>query len=219
MIFLDAGHGGKDPGAVGNGLQEKILNLTVTLEVQDILKRYGLITVMARTADEYLVLKDRTDKANRTAGVNLYVSIHHNNFTNPDARGAEFFRPIKGGVGAVVAEYICNMYKAYVPIPIRGVKTKASESNSNIDYHHVIRETKMPAVIVEGGFISNPDDAELLKNQEVLSAEARAIAMAILKWKGITPVEVNVYPPNYGDVLRERNELLEKIRKIKEILG
>ena len=89
-VFLDAGHGGKDPGALGNGLKEKDINLSVTLKVGNILKNHGVNVGYSRTTDVFLELADRASKANNF-GADVFVSIHCNAFDDPSAKGVETY--------------------------------------------------------------------------------------------------------------------------------
>ena len=75
-IFIDAGHGGTDPGAVGNGLQEKVLTLTIAKKIESLLKNYENVSVkMSRTSDTTLSLSQRTDAANAW-GSDFFLSVH-----------------------------------------------------------------------------------------------------------------------------------------------
>ena len=84
-VFLDAGHGGKDPGALGNGLQEKDIALSVTLKVGNILANHGVTVGYSRTTDVFLELADRATRANNF-GANVFVSVHCNAFSDISAK-------------------------------------------------------------------------------------------------------------------------------------
>ena len=181
-IFIDPGHGGADPGASGHGIQEKDVNLAVALLTRDMLHAHGVNALMIRTNDSYMSLRDRTTLANNKQA-DAFVSIHHNAATNTAARGLEIYHSIVGGEGQRLANLIHDQYRALIPeLPSRGVKTK--KGNDGRDYYHVIRETRMPAVIVEGAFLTNPQDADLLKTRDFQEREARAISQAVLLWYG-----------------------------------
>src|SRR5690554_5954399 len=104
-VWLDAGHGGKDPGAVGNGLQEKNITLPVTLEIGEILKRHGITVGYSRTTDTYVSLEDRANKAN-SFSADIFVSIHCNAVEKNSAHGVETYSHIGSTKGAKLAEYI-----------------------------------------------------------------------------------------------------------------
>jgi N-acetylmuramoyl-L-alanine amidase len=90
-IVLDAGHGGHDPGARANGINEAELVLDVTLRVRDLLeKQPGIEVTLTRSTDEFIQLEERTALANRT-GADLFLSIHANASRNPQARGVETY--------------------------------------------------------------------------------------------------------------------------------
>jgi N-acetylmuramoyl-L-alanine amidase len=90
-IVLDAGHGGHDPGAHGNGINEAELVLDVTLRLRELLeKQPGIEVTLTRSSDEFIQLEERTAIANRT-GADLFLSIHANASRNPQARGVETY--------------------------------------------------------------------------------------------------------------------------------
>lgn len=181
-IMLDPGHGGSDPGAVANGIQEKDVNFAVALLARDLLRAQGVNVTMTRQADTYLSLQERTDLANKE-GVDAFISIHHNAATNTGARGLEVYHSIVGGEGQRLANLIHDQYRALMPeLPSRGVRTR--KNSNGRDYYHVIRETRMPAVIIEGGFLTNPQDAALIKTREFQERQAQAISQAVLQWYG-----------------------------------
>ena len=86
LVFIDPGHGGSDPGALGNGLQEKDLTLAIALKVGSILKQHDLQVGYSRTTDTYVSLEDRAKLANRS-NADIFVSIHINSAKNTLARG------------------------------------------------------------------------------------------------------------------------------------
>lgn len=181
-ICIDPGHGGKDPGAVANGIQEKDVNLAVALLARDLLRTQGVEVLITRQDDSFISLQDRTDLANREK-VDAFVSIHHNAADNTGARGLEVYHSIVGGEGKRLAELIHDQYQALIPeLPSRGVRTR--KNSDGRDYYHVIRATRMPAVIVEGGFLTNSQDAALIKSRAFQEKQARAINQAVLLWYG-----------------------------------
>ena len=173
-VFLDAGHGGKDPGAVGNGMQEKNITLPVTLEVGKILERHGITVGYSRKTDVYVSLEDRANKANNF-GADIFVSIHCNAFEKNSAHGVETYSHIGSTKGAKLAKAIHNeIIKAKLYTRNRGTKT------ANF---YVLRKTIAPAVLIELAFITNKDDAKLLKTKQ--REFALAIAKGILSYFGI----------------------------------
>ena len=173
-IFIDPGHGGKDPGAVGNGMQEKNITLPVALEVGKILERHGITVGYSRKTDVYVSLEDRANKANNF-GADIFVSIHCNAFEKPSAHGVETYSHIGSAKGAKLAKAIhSEVIKAKLYTRDRGTKTA--------DFY-VLRKTIAPAALIELAFITNKDDANLLKTKQ--KEFALAIARGILSYLGI----------------------------------
>ncbi|AEE98016.1 N-acetylmuramoyl-L-alanine amidase [Mahella australiensis] len=171
-IVIDAGHGGKDPGAVGPaGTKEKDIALAVAKKVADYLQEAGVSVKMTRTSDVYLELEDRAKIANSFAA-DYFVSIHCNAFTSPTACGTETYCYKRGGKGEILAKAIQDELIADIGLTDRGVK----EGN-----FYVLRETNMPAALAEMAFISNPDEEKLLASQGFQDKCALAIAKGIGK--------------------------------------
>lgn len=214
-IYIDAGHGGKDPGAIGNGLKEKDITLSVALKVATILQRHKISVVQSRTTDTFLSLTERTNKANK-ANANIFVSIHANAFGNNQAQGVETFSYPNSRNGARLSKYIQdNILAAKLYTKNRGTKT------ANFA---VLRQTKMPAALVEMGFITNSQDADLLKNKQ--NEFAQAIAKGILQYLGIkyiaekkpTPIKANNKDGFYRVVVgsyKDKKNAEEQQKKLK----
>ena len=169
-IALDAGHGGSDPGAVYKGRQEKDDTLDLTLAVGDILKRNGIDVYYTRTTDEYETpFKKATDANN--SGADLFVSIHRNSSENPNQySGVETLVYSDTGLKAEVARNINNQLED------AGFKNLGVDERKNLV---VLKRTKMPAVLVEVGFINNDKDNYLF--DEEFDSIAQAIADGILE--------------------------------------
>lgn len=176
-IFLDPGHGGSDPGASGFGLNEKDKNLNIALKVKSILEFHNIDVNISRSTDVYVSLSNRARLANNW-GADLFLSIHCNSF-NSVAYGLETFCFIGStGDGKDLATKIQeSIIDAGLYRKDRGVK----EAN-----FAVLRETYMPAALVEMAFIDNKEDNNLLVNKE--DEFAIAIVKGILKKLGITYV-------------------------------
>lgn len=169
-IALDAGHGGSDPGAVYKDRREKDDTLDLTLAVGDILKKNGIDVYYTRTTDEYETpFKKATDANN--SGADLFVSIHRNSSENPNQySGVETLVYSDTGLKAEVARNINNQLE------------DASFKNLGVDERKnlvVLKRTKMPAVLVEAGFINNDKDNYLF--DEEFDSIAQAIADGILE--------------------------------------
>ena len=210
-VFLDAGHGGKDPGSVGNGLKEKDISLSVTLKVGEILKAHGVGVIYSRTTDEFIDLRKRSDKAN-TENVDIFVSIHINAFTSATASGIETYSYSNSKNGDRLSKCIYNsIIKNKVYTLERGTKT------ANFS---VLKNTKMPSTLLELGFITNKTDAEILRNRQDELSEA--VAKGILDYLEIKYIKEEkedkskLYRVQVGAFKRKENaEILAKELKVK----
>ncbi len=171
-IAIDPGPGGRDPGAIGIlGTHEKVLNLQIAHRLADILRQEGYHVIMTRETDVYVEKEERAAIANR-AGADLFVSIHcdshndrsHKGFTIYIAREASW-------TSKKVGRQLENVMSSS-GIPSKGLR--------NADYV-VLVQTRCPAVLVECGFMSNPEDANNLINGWYQGKIARAIADGIIQ--------------------------------------
>lgn len=169
-VALDAGHGGSDPGAVYNGRQEKDDTLDLTLAVGDILKKNGVDVFYTRTTDKYETpFKKATDANN--SGADLFISIHRNSSETPNQySGVESLVFNDTGLKAEVARNINNQLEDV------GFKNLGVDVRKNLV---VLKRTKMPAVLVEAGFINNDKDNYLFDQE--FDKIANAIADGILE--------------------------------------
>lgn len=169
-VALDAGHGGSDPGAVYNGRQEKDDTLDLTLAVGDILKKNGVDVFYTRTTDEYETpFKKATDANN--SGADLFILIHRNSSETPNQySGVESLVFNDTGLKAEVARNINNQLEDV------GFKNLGVDVRKNLV---VLKRTKMPAVLVEAGFINNDKDNYLFDQE--FDKIANAIADGILE--------------------------------------
>lgn len=168
-IMLDAGHGGKDPGAVYNGRREKDDTLRLVLAIGEILQNHGLDVEYTRTTDVYESPYEKAMEANN-AGVDYFVSIHRNSFpTDNVVSGVESLVYDLSGIKLEMAENINEQLEAIGFVNL-GVKARPNLV--------VLRRTTMPAVLVEVGFINSNTDNQLFdQNFEDI---AQAIAAGIL---------------------------------------
>lgn len=146
-VVIDAGHGGKDGGSVWNGLVEKKLCLDVAKRVETALKSRGLKTVMTRRTDTFVELGQRARIANRVPS-SVFVSIHFNGSRKTIISGGEVY--YRSATGKLLASAISRSIKSKVSGGTRGI--------FHADFK-VLRETRMPAVLVECGYISNKREA------------------------------------------------------------
>ena len=167
-IAIFAGHGGSDPGAVGNGLRESDLNLAVSNAATSILRGWGYQVINNRTTDVNRSITADANLANANR-VDAVVEIHQNSNPGTPGTGSEVFYSIKDtGRGRQLAEAILQRLVA-LGFRNRGVKTMVNASGQ--DALGIIRLTNMPAVLVECAFINNPED--------MARFDANRVAMAI----------------------------------------
>ncbi|OUO26421.1 N-acetylmuramoyl-L-alanine amidase [Lachnoclostridium sp. An298] len=168
-IMLDAGHGGRDPGAVYNGRQEKDDTLALTLAVGELLQERGLDVLYTRTTDVYESPYQKAMEANQ-AGADFFISIHRNSSPEPNTySGVESLVYDKSGIKLEMAENINEQLEA-VGFTNLGVKERPGLV--------ILRRTRMPAVLVELGFINSDTDNMLFDNN--FNDIALAIAEGIL---------------------------------------
>ena len=171
-VFVDAGHGGSDPGALGNGLEEEALNLQVATKVEAKLKEKGIEVKMSRTSDNYISLQERAEMANAYEA-DVFVSIHQNSASADTAEGIETYRHRDKEAHNTYASDIQNNLIKETSAKNRGVKT------ANFA---VLRETNMTAALVENGFINNPNEAAKLSDPNYQDKLATGIANGIEKY-------------------------------------
>lgn len=175
-IMIDAGHGGRDPGAVYNGRQEKDDVLELALAVGQILEDAGLDVEYTRTTDVYESPSEKAREANN-AGADFFVSIHRNSFPRPnEVSGVETLVYDAGGIKNQMAE---NVNRQLENIGFRNLGVKERPNLT------VLRRTQMPAILVEAGFINSDIDNRLF--DENFQAIAHGIADGILETIGIGP--------------------------------
>ena len=151
-IMLDAGHGGRDPGAVYNGRQEKEDALRLTMAIGEILQNNGIDVLYTRTTDVYESPYQKAMEANE-AGVDFFISIHRNSFPQDNVvSGVESLVFNKQGIKYEMAQNI-NAQLETIGFINLGVQERPNLV--------VLRRTKMPAILVEVGFINSDTDNQL----------------------------------------------------------
>lgn len=178
VVVLDAGHGGEDFGthSVGQPIyQEKYLNLSTTQLVKSFLQQFGYKVIMTRTDDTFIPLDQRALFANEQ-NPRLFVSIHYNSAPSADAEGIEVFYyredddKSRVSQSKALAQSILNRTLENTNAKSRGVK------HGN---YAVIRKTTMPAVLIEGGFLTNKEEMEKIKDGAYMKSLALGIAQGI----------------------------------------
>lgn len=176
-VVLDPGHGGKDPGAVGpGGTKEKDVALAVAKLLAKELSYFARPT-LTRDGDEHRELWKRSSLAN-TFGADLFISIHCNSADNRDACGTETLVYRFGGEAEKMARKVQARLLAALKTKDRGIKERKDL--------HVLRKTKMPAILVELAFISNVDEEKKLASPDWQKAAARAIARGVADYLGVS---------------------------------
>ncbi|WP_160141853.1 N-acetylmuramoyl-L-alanine amidase [Salicibibacter halophilus] len=185
-IYIDPGHGGSDTGATGNGLNEKDIVLDIGHQMSVYLRENyeGMYRRMSRTDDTDVSLQDRTDDANNW-GADVFISIHANALDG-SVRGFETFIHTSNPTGASDLQSVMHpqildeMHTFDSSIPDRG------EQTANF---HVLRETRMSAILTENLFIDNTGDAALLQDPDFIAAVAAAHAEAVAEFLNLTPID------------------------------
>ena len=185
LVVLDPGHGGKDPGKVGADEElEKDINLAISLKVREKLEEDGMEVVMTREEDVMLSDGDADNKKledlNRRIGIineqqpAIAVSIHQNSYSDPAVRGAQVFYFTHSDKGKQAAEALQKELLEFDQENTRDIKAN--------DTYYLLKETGVPAVIVECGFLSCAGEAELLTDGAYQEELAGAIAKGIESW-------------------------------------
>lgn len=175
-IILDAGHGGSDPGAVGNGLKEKDLTLKIVKYIKSMLEDYKDCEVLlTRSTDKTLSLKERTDFAN-VKKADFFLSVHIN------AGGGEGYEDFVYTTISGKSE-TANIQRQIHDEILENVNFK--DRGSKKGDLHVLRETSMPAVLTENGFIDNASDAKKLKDEAFIIKIAKGHVDGIVKAFGL----------------------------------
>ena len=189
-VIIDAGHGGYDGGAVGaDGTFEKQLNLEIAQKLDDILKCYGIATLMTRTDDNSIHSKNAvtireqkvSDIRNRMKIMDstencIFVSIHQNSFTQSKYSGTQvFYSPNTTSSYDLAQEIQTSVKNIIQPDNERQIK----KSTSSV---YLLYNAKKTAVLVECGFMTNPNELNMLKNEEYQLKMAFSIADGIINY-------------------------------------
>lgn len=184
VIVIDPGHGEFDPGKMGiQGAHEKDINLAIALKLQAYLEQSGAYVVITRNTDEGLnekgdTKKKRSDMRRRKELINssegdILISIHQNSFQQSKYKGAQVFYHGHSKEGERLAKAIQNQLREFVD------PTNKREAKANTDYY-VLKTTEIPAVIVECGFLTNPEEESNLNNETYQEKIAWAIYIGIV---------------------------------------
>jgi N-acetylmuramoyl-L-alanine amidase len=226
-VWIDAGHGGKDPGAVANGLKEKDIVLSGALEIKKRLEANydGVQVLLSRSTDVFLELKERTNLANK-AGADILVSIHGN--AGGGSGGFETFRYTKASAASAALQ---NVLHTAIMDTLNKVAVGVINRGQKADNLHMVRESKMPAVLTENLFLDVATDAAKLKKDVVIQAIIDGHVIGIAKYLGLkkketanqgnkdNKVEVLVNGKKVADGVLENGTTYTPARAVAEALG
>ena len=218
-VFIDPGHGGHDPGAIGSNSKEAENVLKVALALEKKLKAQGHEVKLSRRTDTYLTLKQRADLAN-SWGADVFISLHDNSAVNKTATGFETFI-FNGDISANTLKLQQRMHKAIangIGLVDRGLK------RANFA---VLRLTSMPALLIEYGFISNLNDEKVIAFE--IEKQAQLTSEGINQFLGVNtipskPPTENTNPTGDDEVMLTETgriairELIKKARD-KELIS
>ncbi len=183
-IYIDPGHGGIDSGATGNNAIEKEINLQVAKYLKSYFEEIGINVLMTRESDidyygDVRGSKKRSDLQTRIDMINqsdadLYISIHMNNISSSKWSGSQVFYYPENEQSKKLAKSVMGNLKDILKNTTRDAKEAKSL--------YLLKHVEKPGVLVEAGFLSNPTEAELLKNPEYQQKLAYAIYIGILEY-------------------------------------
>lgn len=201
-VFLSAGHGGSDPGAVANGLKEKDINLQILLACKTELERHGVTVICSRTNDSNDPVKEETNEAN-ASGADIVVSFHTN---AGGGDGSETFYYSTSAKGKKLAT-LCENYVKEIGQNSRGIKAG--------DKLYFVKNTKMPAVLCECAFIDNKTDKAVIDTIAEQKKFGVAYAKAILKYLSIKYEPPAVYKIQLGNTYLNLDSANAALKKAK----
>ncbi len=183
VVFIDPGHGGIDPGAIYKDIYEKDINLSISFKLKEVLEEEGIVVYMTRMGDYDLAVtnainRKRSDLSRRSNIINrsnsdLYVSIHLNDVASSVWYGAQVFYSDNDEKNEFLANLIQEELK-------KNTKTKRKIKMTNEMYLH--NRIKIPGVLIEAGFLSNPNERYLLRQEEYQYKLVECIKRGILKY-------------------------------------
>ena len=169
-VVIDPGHGGHDNGAQWGRVYEKHLALDTSVRLQNNLQALGYQTVMTRKSDYFVSLPQRVQMANRYKNA-IFVSIHFNYTWKQDVHGLETFYYNAGGQR--LAWFVQKSLLRH---------TRTTDRSAKFARYYVIRNTQIPSILVEGGFVSNEFERERIKSGRFREAIARGVAEGIHRY-------------------------------------
>ena len=216
-LYLDVGHGGSDSGATGNGLKEKDLNLQIGKKINSLLKSYDGITVkMSRSTDRTLSLRQRTNEAN-SWGADLLLSIHIN------AGGGTGFESFiyNGTVSSNTVKYRGVIHDEIMKV-LKGVRDRGKKKAN----FHMLRESRMVALLTENMFIDTKKDTDKLKKQSFINKIAQGHVNGIVKLFNLKKKKTSSKPSTNKDEtfyrvvagsFKDRKNADDQVKKFKKL--
>lgn len=198
-VVIDAGHGGQDSGTTRDGVLEKDLTLDVARRLDQLLRANGFRTMLTRADDEYVSLANRANAAN-AQGDSVFVSIHFDEGSRAAASGVNTYYaarqvpkspllpswfPFLQPVSAEPANLQSQSLAGFVQQALV-TRTQAVDRGTRAEQFYVIANVQHPAVLVEGGFLTNNDDMAKLRNDDYRQQLALAISEGIMRYRQIT---------------------------------
>jgi N-acetylmuramoyl-L-alanine amidase len=177
VVMIDPGHGGKDPGAIGvNNLREIDVIFPIALQVSEILKKNGVTVQLTRDRDYFVGLDERVQMSAQ-AKADIFVSIHANSIDNrPDVHGLETYHyNIGEDLANTVHNRIINVFNNDLKIPLNDRRIRSAR-------FLVLRKSNIPAILVETGYLSSPEEVVQLGKAQYQTNMAQAIAQGILEY-------------------------------------
>src|SRR5215472_7356448 len=198
VVVLDPGHGGQDSGAICGGVMEKDLTLDVARRVDRLLDSKGIATLMTRLGDSYISLVDRAAFGNR-ANDSIFISIHFNEDNKPVASGVEtYYASHQIASGSTLASWwpFFSRQPSNSPKPesqsLAGfiqealvARTRSVDRGTQAKQFFVIANVTSPAVLIEGGFITNKDELSKLASEDYRHQLATAVADGVLRYRDV----------------------------------
>ena len=183
--YLDFGHGGKDPGAIGpTNLKESDIALKIGMMVKETLENAFEKVITTRDNDKYYSLDYRTKKANNE-NCDYFISIHLNSASNPSAKGCEIWLYDENSKLKTLANNLCNNLSTKMNTPRREVKYSKKLA--------VLKNTKMPALLIEIDFISNKEVENYLRNDKNLKNISDTISSTLLSFVNKSIIDDGVF--------------------------
>jgi N-acetylmuramoyl-L-alanine amidase len=196
VVVLDPGHGGQDSGAMCGGVMEKDLTLDVARRIDRLLDAEGIASLMTRLGDTYVSLADRAAFGNRVRD-SIFVSIHFNEDNKPVASGVETYY----AEHQIPSAFVLASWLPFLARPLSDspkpesqslasfiqealvARTRSVDRGTQTKQFFVIANVTSPAVLIEGGFLTNKEDVSKLASEDYRDQLAAAVADGILRYR------------------------------------